>query len=78
MNDFFNFQSDESNKDGKQHALVELIQMLFEQFKNIADAHAVLLQNFSRACKARKIEVEVYDMSHFWSQVQAVVSGTND
>lgn len=52
--------------------LVELMQMLFEQFKCVAQAHAVLLSNISRAAKAHNVDLKLYDINFFWMQVQAV------
>lgn len=59
--------------DGKQvkpSALLELMLTLFEQYKQVAQAHSVFLSYVSRAYDADKL----YDIKMFWTQVQAVVS----
>lgn len=72
--DFAAFQNDENESDGTQQMLVELVQMLFEQFKTIAGAHAVFLKCLTKAEKAHNIKMQLYDINFYWSQVQNVVS----
>lgn len=72
LSDFSSFQSDANNKETKQIILVELVQMLFEQFKSVAQAHSVLLNNFARAAKAHNVDLKLYDMNFYWIQLQAV------
>lgn len=70
VSDFRNFQNEDSN-EGKQQLLVELVQMLFEQFKAVAQMHSVLLKCFAKADKS----LQLYDMNFYWIQVQNVVCG---
>lgn len=72
VSDFRNFQNGDNN-EGKQQLLVELVQMLFEQFKSVAEMHAMLLKCFSRAEKAHNVKLHLYDMNLYWTQVQNVV-----
>lgn len=74
VKDYAMFQSDEGNKESRQAALIEVVKMLFEQFKCVAQAHLLLLKNFMRASKTHKVELQLYDTNFFWSQVQIVVS----
>lgn len=55
-------------------ALKELVQILFDQFKEVADAHFLLLRFIEKASKAHKVEVKSYSIQYYWSQVQFVVS----
>lgn len=72
LSDFSSFQSDTNNKESKQQILVELVQILFEQFKSVAQAHSVVLNNFARAAKAHNVDLKLYDINFYWTQVQAV------
>lgn len=72
VSDFRNFQADDSN-EGKQQLLVELVQMLFEQFKAVAQMHSISLKCFAKAAKAHNIQLDLYDMNFYWIQVQNVV-----
>lgn len=54
--------------------LKELVQILFEQYREIANAHQTFLKYLEKACKAHKVEVNSYDIHFYWSQVQNVVS----
>lgn len=75
VSDFRNFQNEDtiSNEGKQQHLLVELVQMLFEQFKAVAQMHAVLLQCFDKAAKAHNVQLQLYGMNFYWTQVQNVV-----
>uniref|UniRef100_A0A1Y1MN82 Exocyst complex component Sec8 n=1 Tax=Photinus pyralis TaxID=7054 RepID=A0A1Y1MN82_PHOPY len=72
INDYSAIQSD--IKQTKQNALLELMLTLFEQFKEVGEAHALLLTHLIRAAEGHAVPVKVYDMSLFWAQVQSVVS----
>ncbi|KAJ8933686.1 hypothetical protein NQ318_008404, partial [Aromia moschata] len=54
-------------------ALKELVQILFDQFKEVADAHQLLLSCIDKACKAHNVEVKSYNIQFYWSQVQVVL-----
>ncbi|CAH0552753.1 unnamed protein product [Brassicogethes aeneus] len=54
-------------------ALKELVQVLFDQFKEIAQAHTILLNCLEKATKAHKITLDSYDIKFFWSKVQNVM-----
>lgn len=54
--------------------LKELTQILFDQFKEVADAHQTFLRCIEKASKAHKFEMNSYDIQFLWSQVQDVVS----
>lgn len=57
--------------------LKELVQILFEQYKEVADCHYVFMMCVEQAKKAHNVEVNSYDTQYFWSQVQTVVSLMN-
>ncbi|KAB0800327.1 hypothetical protein PPYR_06067 [Photinus pyralis] len=71
INDYSAIQSD--IKQTKQNALLELMLTLFEQFKEVGEAHALLLTHLIRAAEGHAVPVKVYDMSLFWAQVQSVL-----
>lgn len=73
INDFKNLNED-NDMNKRQSLLVEFVQTLFEQFKQVAQAHSILLKFFARAISAHKIDIKPYDMDLFWSQIQLVVS----
>lgn len=72
VSDFRNFPNEDGNTEGKQQ-LVELVQLLFEQFKAIAQVQSVLLKYFSKAQKAHNVQLQLYDMNFYWTQVQNIV-----
>lgn len=74
ISDISAIQVTNDTKQAKQTALLELMQTLFEQFRQVAQAHLVLLNHLTRACEAHKVNIKLYDMKIFWAQVQAVVS----
>ncbi|XP_072398045.1 exocyst complex component 4 [Diabrotica undecimpunctata] len=53
--------------------LKELVQILFEQYKEVADSHYVFMTCVEQAKKAHKLEINCYDTVYFWSQVQVVM-----
>uniref|UniRef100_A0A6P7H4L5 Exocyst complex component Sec8 n=1 Tax=Diabrotica virgifera virgifera TaxID=50390 RepID=A0A6P7H4L5_DIAVI len=53
--------------------LKELVQILFEQYKEVADSHYVFMTCVEQAKKAHKLEINSYDTVYFWSQVQVVM-----
>lgn len=55
-------------------ALKELVQILFDQFKEVADSHQFFLRCIERASKAHKIDMKFYSIQSYWVQVQNVVS----
>lgn len=78
VNDFRNFQNeDNGGGEGKQQ-LVELVQMLFEQFKAVAQMQSILLKYFAKAQKAHNVKLELYDMNFYWTQVQNIVRKINN
>lgn len=71
VSDFRNFQNEDGN-DGKQQ-LVELVQILFEQFKAVAQMHSIFLKYVGKAQKAHNVQLQTYDMNFYWTQVQYMV-----
>lgn len=75
INDFNAAQPvNNDSKNAKPSILLELMLTLFEQYRQVAEAHVVLLNLLGRAAEAHKINFKLYDMKMFWAQVQAVVS----
>lgn len=58
--------------------LKELIQILFDQCKEVSEAHKTFLKYVDNASKAHRIDVNSYDVQFYWSQVQNVVSKSSD
>ena len=56
------------------HPLLELIDLVYKQFKLIANAHNLLLKNYLSVATRHSIIVKPYDISDLWQQAQAVVS----
>lgn len=57
------------------HALLELVHTLFDEFRSVGQAHAVLLTDLKRASEVFNLKGDViYDMKDFWTKVQEVVS----
>lgn len=71
INDFKNYQAE--GEQNKTSLLVEFMQTLFNQFKQVAHAHSLLLKCFQLAITAHKVDVKLYDMNTYWTQVQFVV-----
>lgn len=71
VSDFRNFQNEDGN-EGKQQ-LVELVQILFEQFKAIAQMQSIFLKYLSKAKKAHNDQLQLYDINFYWTQVQNIV-----
>ncbi|GJQ74842.1 hypothetical protein Trydic_g21678 [Trypoxylus dichotomus] len=71
INDFKDYRGE--GEQNKPSLLVEFMQTLFEQYKQVAHAHALLLKCFQRAIAAHKIDAKVYDMNMYWTQVQFVI-----
>lgn len=58
-----------------QHPLLELLELVYAQFKLIASAHGLLLKHFLSAAQRHSVtDARPYDISDFWTQAQAVVS----
>lgn len=56
------------------HPLLELIDLIYKQFKLIATAHLLLLKNYSSVIQRHSIgAVKTYDIADYWTQAQAVV-----
>lgn len=53
--------------------LKELIQILFDQYKEVAEAHQTFLKCVEKASKAHKIVLDPYNIHFYWLQVQNVV-----
>ncbi|XP_012254294.2 exocyst complex component 4 isoform X2 [Athalia rosae] len=62
-----------NNTTTKQSLLLDLLQTLFEQFRLVAAAHAIVLRSFSYVVKRNNLDVRLYEMPDVWSQIQAVL-----
>lgn len=64
-----------SNKnDESVHPLLELIDLIYKEFKLVANAHNLLLKNYLTVTQRHGIVVKPYDIADYWTQAQAVVS----
>jgi exocyst complex component 4 len=70
IKDFSGLQTEVDYK----HSLKELVQTLFDQFKEIAEAHAHFSRNVEEAAKVHGTQVKTYTVQFYWAQVQCVVS----
>lgn len=56
------------------HPLLDLIELIYKQFKLIANAHQLLLKNYSSVIQRHAISAaKPYDISDYWIQAQSVV-----
>ncbi|CAG9772580.1 unnamed protein product [Ceutorhynchus assimilis] len=62
----------DANVDSKL-ALKELINILFDQFKEIADSHQIFLKWVEKGIKSHNIDLKPYNLQYYWSQVQEVL-----
>ncbi|XP_066245779.1 exocyst complex component 4 [Euwallacea similis] len=60
------------NLDSKL-ALKELCNVLFDQFKEVADMHLKLLKWVDKGIKSHNIDLKPYTLQYYWSQVQEVL-----
>lgn len=63
-----------NNFQNNNSALLELFQILFEQFKQIGQVHSIFLEHLDKAVKVHNIEIIKFDINEFWMKVQNVVS----
>lgn len=57
------------------HPLLDLIDLIYKQFKLIANAHQLLLKNYSSVIQRHGISsIKSYDIADYWIQAQSVVS----
>lgn len=54
--------------------LLELLETIFDQFRKVAEGHAIVLKHFSRTAEKYKLDVRLYEMADVWSKIQTVVS----
>jgi exocyst complex component 4 len=53
--------------------ILQLLDLLFKQFKLIANVHQMTLNNYANVIKRHQIPVKPYDLVDFWNQCQAVL-----
>lgn len=58
----------------QQHPLLDLIDLLFKQFKLIGDGQNILLKNYLSVIQRYGITAKPYDIADYWFQAQGVVS----
>lgn len=56
------------------HPLLELIDLIYKQFKLVANTHNLLLKNYLNVTQRHAITVKPYDIADYWTQAQSVVS----
>ena len=60
---------------GEQHPLLALLEVIFKQFKAVAQTHALLLKNYLNVIQRYSVlGCANYDLTDFWHQAQSVVS----
>lgn len=67
------FQGEDLATQKQPRVLLELLQLLFEQFRCVAHAHKCVLANFKRAVSVNQLEVTLYESADVWSKMQVVL-----
>ncbi|CAM9367478.1 exocyst complex component 4 isoform X1 [Lampetra fluviatilis] len=64
-------------RDAQPGLLLELMELLFDKFRCVADAHSVVLAHLKQAVgpggAGRAGDVKLYDMADVWAKIQAVL-----
>lgn len=60
--------------DESNHPLLELLELIYKQFKLIANAHNLLLKNYLNVSQRYGVTAKPYDIVDYWTQAQGVVS----
>ncbi|XP_055693526.1 exocyst complex component 4 [Lutzomyia longipalpis] len=55
------------------HPLIELLDLLFKQFKIVAETHSLLLKNYTHIIQRYKLSAKNYDIVDYWAQAQIVL-----
>lgn len=63
-----------NKNDDSIHPLLELLELIYKQFKLVANAHNLLLKNYLTVTQRHGIVAKPYDIADYWTQAQAVVS----
>lgn len=56
------------------HPLLELLDVIYKQFKLIANTQNLLLKNYLNVMQRHSVSAKCYDIVDYWTQAQAVVS----
>lgn len=62
-----------SSNDTEKHPLLALLELIYNQFKVVAEMHQKLLKNYLSALQRYTVNTRLYELSDYWSQAQAVV-----
>ena len=65
--------NEQQQQQQQQEPILELLNLIFKQFKLIADAHRLILKNYLSVVQRYNLSVRLYDLTDFWTQAQAVV-----
>lgn len=68
-------ETSSSQPSSRSNFLREFLELIFEQFHCVAQAHECVLANLRRLAHTLRIrcEIQLYEMAEFWSCVQAVL-----
>uniref|UniRef100_T1GLE4 Exocyst complex component Sec8 n=1 Tax=Megaselia scalaris TaxID=36166 RepID=T1GLE4_MEGSC len=58
--------------DKDKHPVLCLLEIIFKQFKAVAQTHALLLKNYLMVLQKYSITTTMYDLGDFWQQAQQV------
>ncbi|XP_019875133.2 exocyst complex component 4 [Aethina tumida] len=61
------------SQNNNKVALKDLFQILFDQFKEVAQAHLIFLNCLDKASKAHNLSLNTYNMFFYWNKVQTVM-----
>lgn len=66
-------QMQHGSGEEERHPLLELLDSLFEQFKAVAEAHALLLKGYGQVMGRYGLTTKLYDVPDFWTHAQVVL-----
>ncbi|KAL5273771.1 EXOC4 family protein [Megaselia abdita] len=62
-----------SSLDKEKHPVLCLLEIIFKQFRVVAQTHALLLKNYLIVLQKYSISTNMYDLGDFWQQAQQVL-----
>ncbi|EEB18474.1 exocyst componenet sec8, putative [Pediculus humanus corporis] len=55
--------------------LLNFLEIIFEQFRKVADGHKIVLKYFTKTAEKYRLDVRLYEMADVWSKIQTVLQG---
>lgn len=63
----------EKDQPVQEHPLLTLLDLVYKQFKMIAETHALTLKNYQNTTKRYNMSCALYDSVDYWNEAQAVL-----